>query len=89
MLPIKFYFDWASSFREEHYGYICILPRGGGINQFGIKIFPESYIFSPFAHFMQVLPFKLHFDNFSHSNTWTTFVELDINRSRSSQGHDL
>ena len=63
MLPIKFGFDWPSGFREEDFFnifviYMYIAPGWGADQPVGSKYFSELPTFSPFAHFLQDLPFK-------------------------------
>ena len=66
MLPIKLGFDWPSGFREEDLKklnifviYMYIAMGWGQTNPWGPIFFSELPTFSPFAHFLQDLPFKV------------------------------
>ena len=58
--------------------YMYIAP-GGGRPTPGVQFFfSELPTFSPFAHFLQDLPFKGYFYNFPHSNAWASYVDLAV-----------
>ena len=63
----------------EYYGHIIhVYSPGAGVdNPLGTFFFFFISI-NPFALFLQVLPFKSHFNNFPHSNAWATYVDLAV-----------
>ena len=65
MLHIKFGSDRPSHFREDYYGHIHVYSLGARADKpLGTNCFHKHKIFRPFAHFVQVLPFKSYFNNF-------------------------
>ena len=65
----------------EYYGHIHVYSPGAGAdNPLGTNCFHKHKIFCPFAHFMQVLPFKSYFNNFTHSNALATYVDLVVTK---------
>ena len=72
MLRIRFGSDWPSRFRDkmfEYYGHIHVYSPGAGADKpLGTNCFHKHKIFCPFAHFLQILPFKSYLNNFPHSN---------------------
>ena len=81
MLPIKLALI-GQVVSEKIFEYYCNIhvycPGVGADHPLGSKFFSESHIFGPFANFLQVLSFKLHFNNFPHSNAWATYVDLAV-----------
>ena len=73
----------------EYYSDIHVYcPGMGAYGPLGF-IFSESLIFRSTAYFLQDFHFKWHFKSFPHSNALMTYVDLAVNRSRSSHAHDL
>ena len=72
------YVDLAVIF--EYYGHIHVhvYCPGAGTDQPLGSIFSESYIFSPFVHFLQGFSFKRHFNNFPHFSARATYFDLAV-----------
>ena len=65
------------------------MPRGEGRQTTGVQFFSKSSILSPFAHFLQVFPTNDILTLFPIQMHEGPMLTLPLNRSRSSQGHDL
>ena len=83
MLPIKFGLIGQVVSEKKTFEYFCNIhvycPGVGADQPLGSNFFfSELPTFSPFAHFLQDLPFKRHFNNFPHSNAWATYVDLAV-----------